>query len=910
MMLLNRINLNAKDHFQFRAIVAFLNGRLEERASINWALKLRPDDNVKRLALLFIINKDGENIKEPWRSAWHLIEESLSNPEHHDNDLSGAYIHMRLKAGDRSGSIASAIVNSVAPRLKVEAFSDLHRYYQKLSIHPKKVAELFSVSVTSGKLIDHSLLTEIQNVKEPSFFVTLAIFLNASITQGFDIAKRLGWLDNSKLWKLGEVRRVYYITPSGSEEEHEPDKYNSGIAPSVKLLHTVLARLVDIDISNALELICYWKYSKISVYLRLWAAFSRDYRITSPDDVAEWLLSLDDSVFWKLDEYPEIAELRAKRFNEFTADDQSKLISRIVTLPPRSHWAKKANVKEVRKRRYYYAVQELLRIEIVGVSLPKRGKKWLDEHIVEFPELQNMSSIDYEFPQGVLVRHRSSNPDSRFDFLSGLERLKSLEESLSSARRGWDDNPSERASDWVSAPGNSLKILRDFESLSLSDFAFPKVLDSFCRVHFPNNGTDAIVANGNLQTCNRVLSLLITLSTPILYKLIQGITSWLSFWSQQVANSSEGLSFCLKLWPIAVEITNAEQPAGKNVFFETNYASSEELTWGKDETQHNPPDTLSTSAGQLVGVFLATCPNLSKSPRPFDTPGVLRTMRDTLINTDGRSGLIARLRMIEWLPYFLEADSEWTNEHFIKPLDADDQEAIFLWQAVAGQTRFQPVLEIIGDSMMKRISDARIDRVYRQSFIFSLVIESLRAFLEDRNPVVQIQKMIRSLDDEDRAYAADAIQIFVRDVTHSSKNVNILLSHDHVFRYAAKPFLKEVWPQEQSLSTSGVSRALANLPATAKQAFVEAVDVIERFLLQFDCWSLSDYGLFESQLLIIDDEEKAEACLRLLDHTIGTNEKAVVPFDLSDALDHSCRIAPKLQKDARFRRLETLARRR
>ena len=285
-------------------------------------------------------------------------------------------------------------------------------------------------------------------------------------------------------------------------------------------------------------------------------------------------------------------------------------------------------------------------------------------------------------------------------------------------------------------------------------------------------------------------------------------------------------------------------------------------------------------------------------------------MRDTLINSDGRSGLIARLRMIEWLPYFLDADNVWTKKYLINPLDTDNQEAIFLWQAVAGQIRLKPVLEIIGQSMMERVSDLRIDRVYRQSFILSLVIESLHAFLDDRNPVVQIQKMIRSLDDEDRAYAADAIQIFVRDVTHSSKNVNILLSHDQVFRFAAKPFLEKVWPLERSLTTSGVSRALANLPATAKQAFVEAVDVIERFLVPFDCWSLSDYGLFESQLLIIDDEEKAEACLRLLDHTIGTNEKAVVPFDLSDALDHIRKIAPKLPKDARFRRLETLACRR
>lgn len=434
MMLFNRLNLNEKEYFEFRAIVAFLNGRLEERASIDWALKLRLNDNVKRMALLFIINKDGENIKEPWRSAWHLIEESLTNPENHDNDLSGAYIHKRLKAGDRSGSIIKAIAECVTPQIKAEPFSDLQLRYQKPSIHPKKIEELFTISVKSGKLVDHSFIGDIENVKETSFLVSLAINLNAAITRGFDVARRLGWLDNSQLWKLGEVHRVYYVSSSRSEDDHEPDKYNEGVAPSVKMLHTAIARLVDLDISKALGLIRYWKHSTISVYLRLWAAFSRDSRITSPHDVAEWLILLDDSFFWKVDEYPEIAELRAKRFNDFSIDDQSKLISRIVTLPPRSHWAKKANVKEVRKRRYYYAVRELRRIEITGASLPNRAQVWQDKFLVDFPELKQMLSIDYEFPQGVIARYRFSNPDSRFDFLSGLDRLKSLEESFSSAR--------------------------------------------------------------------------------------------------------------------------------------------------------------------------------------------------------------------------------------------------------------------------------------------------------------------------------------------------------------------------------------------------------------------------------------------------------------------------------------------
>ncbi len=98
---------------------------------------------------------------------------------------------------------------------------------------------------------------------------------------------------------------------------------------------------------------------------------------------------------------------------------------------------------------------------------------------------------------------------------------------------------------------------------------------------------------------------------------------------------------------------------------------------------------------------------------------------------------------------------------------------------------------------------------------------------------------------------------------------------------AARPFLERVWPQERSLATPGVARAFADLPATCGEAFAEAVDAIERFLVPFDCWSMSDYGLFgeeegngEAKLSQINDQQKAEAFLRLLDRTIGT---AVAP---------------------------------
>ena len=251
-----------------------MNGRIEERATIDWALRLKPNDPIKRLALLDLIDSPaGQKISEPWRSAWRLIEESWNNPAIEDHASTGVYdAQHRLRAGDRSGSLVTAIVELVAPRLKVKPFSDLDLHYRKPPKRPQKVEDLFSVGLTSGEIVDPGLL-EIGGLTDHSFLVSLAIALDSAVVNGLDIARRIGWDGERRLWQLGLLYRVYYVpVAERADGEHEPDEFNRGIAPSVKLLHAVVSRLVDIDISDAVEFVRRWKLTNSPVHLRLWAA--------------------------------------------------------------------------------------------------------------------------------------------------------------------------------------------------------------------------------------------------------------------------------------------------------------------------------------------------------------------------------------------------------------------------------------------------------------------------------------------------------------------------------------------------------------------------------------------------------------------------------------------------------------
>ncbi|QND39659.1 hypothetical protein HB771_22325 [Rhizobium leguminosarum bv. viciae] len=413
--------------------------------------------------------------------------------------------------------------------------------------------------------------------------------------------------------------------------------------------------------------------------------------------------------------------------------------------------------------------------------------------------------------------------------------------------------------------------------------------------------------------------LLNQLSEGTLSAAIEGICAWLDAWEKQIVATPLGLPVWLRVWPIAVEATNTRPEKGDDTDLSVTARSVD------DDREPMDLDTLNTPAGKLVGVFLAGCPPLHPGSQAFGVGSVERQMRDVAIASTGRSGLIARHRMIEALPYFLRATPDWTQEHLIVPLLNDDGASLALWRAIARRTHFTNVLEIIGGAMAERATDRRLGRETRRRLVFSIVIESLHAFREGRDPAVpnpRTQQMLRTLDDEVRASAANAIQRFVRDLSEKvpeegqpeSEESENVASAAALFRSAAAPFLRDVWPQERSLATPGVSSALADLPATSEEAFAEAVDTIARFLVPFECWSMLDYGLYgendgERKLTLIDDEAKANALLRLLDLTVGTSEGAVIPHDLTDALDQIREVAPALADAPAFRRLSTSARR-
>ena len=647
-MRLLSLSLNARDQATMRSIVAFLEGRLEEKETIEWALGLGSGDVdiVKKQAILHLLDRPGGvNLREPWLSAWWLIKESWNEPNTNLGMLK-VQVKRRLHSGERSEALVAAMVDLVAPKLSIEAYEKWQLQFRKFPKRPKTFHDLFQARLTSGEIVDPASLG-LQELTEGEFIVSLANALDAAVMGGLDIARRIGWGKGDLL-----LHCVFYVAESKrGRERHEPDEYNRGIAPSVKLLHAVVSRLVDIDCFAALTFINRWKQTDSPIHWRLWAAMSRDSRIASASEVGDFLLRLDHEVFWDAYRHPEIAELRAQRFSELDDETQKEITRKIRKGPSRNLWPRNEETDRVEEYRLKWTVQELKRIEEAGAILPRRDKTWLKLNIGRFANLAKTGQIDEGFLESPKAQSIPTNSDLSLDSLEGIDRLRALEHKL----------PADRAWDWLREESNLGRVLQDMESSPDGGAEFPKVWECFSVVHSPPAGPEQETNKRDLpeEAC-RMINLLIKLPDEAISKAIKGISYWLSVWEKYIVAVPNWSVFWYRAWPLAVKETNAMQLPNEE-----------------------PELLLNLPARGFIDVFLAAGPNRERKSRPFDESSDLRKMRKKVISVSGRSGLIAKYKMIESLEDFFYADKEWTKEYLIRPLLADDAEALTLWCAVS-----------------------------------------------------------------------------------------------------------------------------------------------------------------------------------------------------------------------------------
>ncbi|MCY3839116.1 MAG: hypothetical protein OXH09_10810, partial [Gammaproteobacteria bacterium] len=730
-------------------------------------------------------------------------------------------------------------------------------------------------------------------VKSIEFLMAVANTLEASMRYGMDAGRRIGWDGGEQLWPLGQLHRIEY-----NDERNDADEFHSGIAPVVKLLYRVVEHLAELDAEAASPFVKGWGLQRSPIDVRLWAASAKNRALASPREVGEFLLSLDDRQFWDLHVHPEIAAMRARRYSELDLQTQAAIVSRLREKPPRSHWPKQAEPDRVKEAREFWAARELRRIELAGGSLGAPAAVWLSSRVDQFKELAELG-LEEGLPVGARAEWiGEAAPDRRYDSLRGETRLRALERAWGTKTDHWRGDP---ARSWLREGRNSRDTLDDLKSGDIRPDEYPALWNQFGMAHAPTEDAEC-----NRREAETVLALVRQLSLDTMQKAIQGLSEWFNAWSLVVVGVDGWEETWLHVWPAAVSATNA-------YYKDDDEGNLSVVVSGGDPDAPMDLDVVNTEAGHLVGVFLQACPTIeSDEQNPFENNVGLGRVRDELVRTQGQALLIARHRLTAALHYFVQADEAWAKANLVDPLVADNANTPALWRAVSSRVLRRDVLKLIGRHVAERATDRKLDGDTRRRLLRSLVGEALGAFLEQREPAVghaRLHQVLRLVEDEMRSSAAHVVVDFIEQVGDMQGR-----NAADVFLTAGARFLEEVWPRDRSLVTPGVAKAFAELPAASGEAFSAAVDAVMSLLVPFDCHMLMDFGFGTGRtegegLEVIGDQAKARALLDLLDATLGPDEDATVPYDLSDALAHIELVDRRLAESRQFRRLATAARR-
>lgn len=353
-------------------------------------------------------------------------------------------------------------------------------------------------------------------------------------------------------------------------------------------------------------------------------------------------------------------------------------------------------------------------------------------------------------------------------------------------------------------------------------------------------------------------------------KVIGALAHSLSWWLQKLAKSfvdHQDLFFALCLRILSVDYQDGvdnDEPVSRAINHPVGHVTEALLNWWyRRELEDNQglPDKLSPIFTQLCDLQVPVSRH-------------------------------ARVLLAAHSIALFRVDPEWAKQNLLPHFDwqTSTEEARAAWKGFLWSPRlYRPLFELIKNDFLDTVNHYSELGDHGPQYAALLTF----AALEPRDTFTfttgELKSATKALPEDGRQQAAQAL---MRALEGSGEQ------RAEYWRNRILPYWKYIWPKSRDYRTQALSKTFARLCIAAREAFPEALEVLQPWLQSVE------YPDHLVHLLNLDQLAKRypAATLKFLDIMIG-DHAIWLPDDLKKCLDDIKAVDPGLEEDGRFRHL-------
>ncbi len=807
--------------------------------------------------------RDDAQIAPLLRKAWRaLLYHQADAPDRGRWDHTWFGVQNRIRRGEIDHEIVTVVVDEVRPRPR---FMKPFRLREEdcSGQEPARLSSLMWVDYREPKNTWPSDILAAWP-QETEAEVTLLRALTRALADALTEARDLDFIEG--------FDRASSDVPSVSS--HSQNNHRSGFMPIVRLMADLWDRLATRSPEDARRIVARWRDEGFLLFQRLAL-----HALCQPDcfhvsEVTESILALDDRTFWFSDAQREITRLITERSSDFDGDAWQDVEARLSVGPSRSLFPDNAfdDDSEWQSLLDHSRYRRLKRVEASGIALGQEVQQLLTEIEGRHPKWRPGSGDRDDFNSWSEMRHGPQGDPKHFvDIPVG----QLVDEGIRLNR----DHNLESGQAWeLYCKADSRRALAGLRAKAQKGQWEPWAWRAWFWAGPPSDPADQVLSAVNLID---------RMPDDCIGKLTHAIAGWLRSVNDKkhFDASDEARAAFFTIWDRLADICFASGVEGEPV------GVSDAVTHAINED------------GGVLAEILIERMWAQQPPASEGFPDSYEPRFDLLLDSSGRPGILARVRLAWDTRLLYQVAPGWTASRLLPLLNWSSPEAALLWQARSRDRYFVGPPALFNELKVPFLQ--AFERPDTES-------ETLRGLIQQLLFVALWQRRPK-----DAAYGLTsaevkrALSVVSPEIRHSAAwqffdwmkaDGDVEISSAERWRTEVGPLFSEVWPRDSNARDEQTTKYLTWMAIEADEAFPEVVDTILEYLVPGDLRIIRIELRQEKTDRDLASEFPA-AYVKLLGALIDVRRRPI-PDDLGTTLETCEKSDPSVRSMPEFRRLK------